>query len=462
MPILVSKIDGYGIRSAGEGTVPVATMNSTFTVHGGKPLTGEVQLSGAKNAATKLIIASLLTNDVCELENVPRIRDVEQTLNICEAIGCKYSWVDESTVEIDSRGISEYRIPLKYSGAMRSSVLFVAPILKRLGRADLQTVGGCNLGERPIDLHINGLKALGAEVLEEDHTYHFIADSLAGSIFELNYPSVGATEQLILAAVGAEGRTVIRNAAVEPEILNLVGFLQSIGAIINQNEYRTWVIDGVKEFHGSSYWVINDRIEAASFGCLAIATKGDIFVRGAEQENMFTFLNILRKAGGVFDIYRDGIRFRYVDELKPVIIETDVHPGFMTDWQPPLVTLLTQASGISIVHETVYENRFGYVCALLDMDAKIELHKTCLGRKKCRFRDGHFSHSAIIQGGTQLSARELTVPDLRAGFAYLMAALMADGESTINGIEYVKRGYSYISEKITEIGGVISDEAPVH
>ena len=438
--------------------MPVATMKSTFTVRGGKPLAGEVQLSGAKNAAIKLIIASLLSNDVCVLENVPRIRDVEQTLNICEAIGCKYNWVDDSTVEIDSRDISEYRIPMKYSGAMRSSVLFVAPILRRLGRADLQTVGGCNLGERPIDYHIRGLKALGVEVVEEDHTYHFIADNLAGSIFELDYPSVGSTEQLILAAVGAEGRTVIKNAAVEPEIQNLVGFLQSMGAIINPNEYRSWVIDGVKEFHGSSYWVINDRMEAASFGCLAIATKGDVFVRGAEQEYMITFLNMLRKAGGVFDIFRDGIRFRYEDELKPVILETDVHPGFMTDWQPPFVTLLTQASGISIIHETVYENRFGYVCALLDMDANIELHKTCLGRKKCRFRDGHFNHSAIIQGGTRLSARDLTIPDLRAGFAYLMAALMADGESTINGIEYVKRGYSYIDKKIAAIGGEISDE----
>ena len=432
-------------------------MSSYFEIDGGRPLTGEIEVSGAKNAATKMIIASLLSDDVCVLTNVPRIRDVEQTLNICEALGCEYRWIDESSVEIDSTNLSEHRIPLKYSGAMRSSVLFVAPMLKRLGKVDLQTVGGCNLGKRPIDFHIQGLKALSVQVLEEDHTFHFSVDKLTGSIFELDYPSVGATEQLILAAVGAEGRSVIRNAAIEPEIQNLVGFLQSIGAIINQTEYRTWVIDGVKSFHGSSYWVINDRMEAASFGCLAVATKGDIFVRGAEQEHMMTFLNMMRKAGGVFDIFRDGIRFKYVDELKPVILETDVHPGYMTDWQPPFVTLLTQASGISIIHETVYENRFGYVCALNEMDAKIELHKSCLGRKKCRFRDGHFDHSAIIQGGTRLSPRNLTVPDLRAGFAYLMAALMADGESTINGIEYVKRGYSYISDKIAEIGGMIAD-----
>ncbi|MBT3274659.1 MAG: UDP-N-acetylglucosamine 1-carboxyvinyltransferase [Spirochaetales bacterium] len=432
-------------------------MASYYEIVGGKPLIGEVRVSGAKNAATKLIIASLLANDVCVLENVPRIRDVEQTLNICEALGCRYSWVTDSAVEIDSRGLSEHRIPLKYSGAMRSSVLFVAPMLHRIGKADLQTVGGCNLGKRPIDYHINGLKTLGVTVLEEDNTFHFSVDQLIGSIFELDYPSVGATEQLILASVGAEGRTVIKNAAVEPEIQNLVGFLQSMGAIIYQDEFRTWIIDGVQEFHGCSYRVVNDRIEAASFACLAIATRGNVFVEGADQEHMITFLNMLRKAGGVFDIDSRGIRFRFEKELKPVILETDVHPGFMTDWQPPFVTMLTQVKGISIVHETVYENRFGYVNALLDMDANIQLHKSCLGRKQCRYRDNHFDHSAIIQGITELRAKETEIPDLRAGFAYLMAALLAQGTSKVCGIEYVKRGYSYIKEKLADLGASITE-----
>ncbi len=433
-----------------------------YEIEGGRPLNGEIEISGAKNAATKLIIASLLSDDVCVLSNVPRIRDVEQTLNICDALGCTYTWIDNSTVEIDSTGLSEYRIPLKYSGAMRSSVLFVAPMLKRLKKADLRTVGGCNLGVRPIDYHIEGLKRLNAEVVEEDHTFHFTADTLIGSIVELDYPSVGATEQLIMAAVAAEGRTVIRNAAIEPEIQNLVGFLQSMGAIIYQDEYRTWIIDGVSNFHGSSYWVINDRMEAASFACLAVATKGDVFVRGAEQEHMITFLNMLRKAGGVFEVDRSGIRFKFQDELKPVILETDVHPGFMTDWQPPFVTMLTQAEGISIVHETVYENRFGYVQALLDMDAKIQLHKSCLGRKRCRFRDNHFDHSAIVQGPADLKARDIEIPDLRAGFAYLMAALIANGTSRISGIEYVKRGYSSIQEKLAGVGGSILEISTSH
>jgi UDP-N-acetylglucosamine 1-carboxyvinyltransferase len=435
-------------------------IDSFYEIEGGRPLQGEIAISGAKNAATKLIIASLLSNDVCVLSNLPRIRDVEQTLNICEALGCSYKWIDDATVEIDSRGLSDHRIPLRYSGAMRSSVLFVAPLLQRLGKADLQTVGGCNLGMRPIDFHIQGLKHLQVEVVEEDDTFHFSVEKLIGSIVELDYPSVGATEQLIVASVGAEGRTVIKNAAVEPEIQNLVGFLQSMGAIIYQDEYRTWIIDGVQNFRGCSYRVVSDRIEAASFGCLAVATKGEIFVRGAYQEHMITYLNMLRKAGGVFEIDQAGILFKYQDDLKPVILETDVHPGFMTDWQPPFVTMLTQAEGISIVHETVYENRFGYVLALLEMDAKIQLHKSCLGRKKCRFRDSHFDHSAIVQGISTLKAGDVEVPDLRAGFAYLMAAFLAEGTSRISGIEYVKRGYSYIQEKLAAVGGSILEITP--
>ncbi len=432
--------------------------NSCFIIEGGAPLSGEVQVAGAKNAATKLIIASLLSNDVCRFHNVPRIRDVELTLNICEALGCVVEWIDHACVEIDSSGMNEHRIPFKYSGAMRTSVLFVAPLLQRFGSADLQTVGGCNLGKRPIDYHIDGLSNLGVEVEEEDHTYHFAATRLAGAKVELAYPSVGATEQLLLAAVGAKGRTVIENAAIEPEIQNLVGFLQSMGAIVYQDACRTWIVDGVDEFRGCSYTVINDRIEAASFAALAVATAGDVYVRGADQEHLITFLNMLRKAGGEFEIDAAGIRFHRKNGLKPVVIETDVHPGFMTDWQPPFALLLTQADGVSIVHETVYEHRFGYVEAIQRMGACIQLHTSCLGNKSCRFLNTHFDHSAIISGPSRLVARNVEIPDLRAGFAYVMAALLAEGTSTISGVENVKRGYSYFIEKIASIGGRIREE----
>lgn len=435
--------------------------SGSYIIDGGAPLQGEVAVSGAKNAATKLIIASLLSGDTCRLSNVPRVRDVELTLSICEAIGCDVSWVDESTVEIDSSAMNDYRIPLKYSGAMRSSVIFVAPLLYRLGNAELKTVGGCNLGKRPIDFHIEGLESLGVEVEEEDHTYHFRASRIKGTIFELAYPSVGTTEQLLLASVGASGRTVIKNAAIEPEIQNLVGFLQSMGAIVYQDECRTWIVDGVDEFRGCDYRVINDRIEAASFAALAVASAGEVYVRGADQEHMITFLNMLRKAGGQFDIDSEGIRFYRKNGLHPVIVETDVHPGFMTDWQPPFTLLLTQAEGVSIVHETVYEHRFGYVEAIQKLGANIQLHTTCLGNKQCRFLNSSFDHSAIISGPARLTGGEIEIPDLRAGFAYLMTALLAEGTSRVSGVENVKRGYSFIRHKLEAIGASITEEAPV-
>ena len=451
---LKSRTDGVDF-----GGNPLAGRDAArYDIDGGRPLSGEVVISGAKNAATKLIIASLISSDVCRIGNVPRIRDVELTLNICEALGCIVDWIDESSVEIDSRGMNDHRIPLKYSGAMRTSVLFVAPLLLRLGAADLRTVGGCNLGKRPIDYHIDGLERLGVQVTEEDHTYHFVAPGIRGTTVELEYPSVGATEQLLIASAGAHGRTVIRNAAIEPEIQNLVGFLQSMGAIVYQDECRTWIVDGVDEFRGSTYSVMNDRIEAASFGALAVASGGSIFVRGAQQEHLITFLNMLRKTGGEFDIDAVGIRFFRKNGIHPAILETDVHPGFMTDWQPPFSLLLTQADGVSIVHETVYEHRFGFVEAIQRMGASIQLHTSCLGNKQCRFLNSHFDHSAIISGPTKLAADDVEIPDLRAGFAYLMAALLADGTSRIRGIENVKRGYSFIREKIEAIGASIREE----
>ena len=443
------------------GGVMTLADSSFYAVDGGAPLHGEVTVSGAKNAATKLIIASLLSEDVCRLENVPRIRDVELTLNICEALGCVVEWADESTVLVDSRAMNDHRIPLKYSGAMRTSLLFVAPLLRRIGAADLQTVGGCSLGKRPIDFHIDGLRSLGVDVQEEDHTFHFTAAQIKGSIIELAYPSVGATEQMLIAAAGASGRTVIKNAAIEPEIHNLIGFLQSMGAIVYQDECRTWIIDGVDQFRGCTYRVMNDRIEAASFGALAVATGGDVFVRGADQEQLVTFLNMIRKAGADFEIDQSGIRFHRRNGIRPVILETDVHPGFMTDWQPSFSLLLTQADGVSIVHETVYEERFGYVDAIVGMGASVQLHSSCLGNKSCRYLHSHFDHSAIIAGPSRLSGADIEIPDLRAGFAYLMAALLAEGTSRVSGIENLKRGYSYVKEKIEAIGGSIREEIPI-
>lgn len=426
-----------------------------YRIKGGKKLKGEISLKGAKNVATKVIIASLLGEGKSILENVPQIGDVEITLEICEKLGAKYQWLEKNILEIDPSSLKDYKVPVEYSGKNRVPILFLGPLLYRFHKAEIPVVGGCQIGKRPIDFHINGYQSLGAEINYENNIYYANCDKLKGAIIELNYPSVGATENLLLGSVLAEGTTVIKNAAIEPEIEDLVLFLQSMGAIIYQDINRTWIIEGVKKLKGSRFKIMNDRIEAASFASLAIANKGDIFIRGADSRNLLTFLNWVRKVGADFESFKDGLRFFNSFKLKGVFLETDVHPGFMTDWQSPFSIVLTQAEGVSIIHETVYENRFGYTSALNEMGAKIYLFTECLGSKHCRFNKKDFPHSAIIIGPTPLKGKKLEVPDLRAGFSYLIASLIAEGESEIYGIEKIERGYENIVERLKNIGGEI-------
>ena len=247
----------------------------------------------------------------------------------------------------------------------------------------------------------------------------------------------------LLAAVLAEGKTELSGAAIEPEIMDLVSVLQKMGAIISVDVDRTFRIEGVKELKGYTHTSLTDRIEAASWASAALATHGDIFVKGATQPEMMTFLNVFRKIGGEFDITDKGIRFWHPGgDLKPVAIETDVHPGFMTDWQQPLVVALTQANGLSIVHETVYENRFGFTKPLVQMGATIQLYRECLGSLPCRFQQRNYKHSAVIFGPTPLTGRDIDVPDLRGGFSHLIAALAAKGPSNVQGISLIDRGYA--------------------
>ena len=435
-----------------------------YRVSGGRPLRGEISVAGAKNAAPKLIIASLLAPEASVLENVPRIGEVELTLRICDALGVHWRWLGPETLEIDPSTVAEWRIPADVSPENRCCVIFVAVLLHRLGRAQIATIGGDAIGRRPIDFHVDALRRLGTEIERSDGITRFHCRRLRGADMRLDYPSVGATEQVLLAAAGAAGRTVIRNAAIEPEIQNLVGFLRAMGAMIQQRRGRTWVVDGVAAFHGARYRVIDDRLEAASYAAAAVATGGDVFVRGAVAEHMSAFLSALRAAGGVCDIDAAGIRFRGPVTPRPLLVDTSPHPGFMTDWQPPLVVLLTQADGVSTLHETVYENRLGYVASLGEMGASIELHTRCLGVHPCRFGEGGCRHSALISGPTPLFACELEVPDLRAGFAYLLAALIADGESTLTQVGNIERGYQAVLAKIEALGGQIEEgfvEPPV-
>jgi UDP-N-acetylglucosamine 1-carboxyvinyltransferase len=427
---------------------------TTLRITGGVPLKGEVRIPGAKNAATKELVAALLTSEPVTLTNVPQIGDVDLTIEMLQGLGASVSR-EGGTATVNASGVNSPSVTASFSKKNRIPILLFGPLLSRFGKAEIPALGGCKIGQRPVDFHMSALRSMGAEI--DCSNGEYIAkiadgDRLKGAVIELPFPSVGATENVMLAAVLAKGTTVIKNAAIEPEIHDLAMLLQSMGAIIQPDVNRMWVIQGVESLHGATHRVIPDRIEAASFAVAAVLTKGDVTIMGAEQEHMLSLLNNLRRVGGEFEILENGIRAFRTGDIRSATIETDVHPGFMTDWQQPFLILLTQANGVSIVHETVYENRFGYTEALRKMGANIQIHTNCLGSKSCRFKHRNHPHSAVIVGPTPLKAADIEIPDLRAGFSYLIAALIADGTSTISGVEHVERGYERIIEKLKALG----------
>ncbi|MDD5438180.1 MAG: UDP-N-acetylglucosamine 1-carboxyvinyltransferase [Patescibacteria group bacterium] len=442
-------------------TAPVAVSDQiktrAYQVKGGRPLKGEVVLSGAKNAATKQLVAAILADEPVILHNIPMIGDVSATIEMLQGLGVGVT-VEGHTVTIDPRTLKTSQVSEALSRKNRIPILLMGPLIHRFGEASIPALGGCKIGPRPVDIHLAGLEKMGAEITEGEGYYKAKCKKLKAAMIELRFPSVMATETLILAAVKAKGTTVITNAAVEPEILDTAKLLQSMGAIINLETNRTWVIQGVEKLTGAEHSVIPDRIEAASFGIAAALTKGSIFVRHARQDDLLSFLNAIRRVGVPFKVESEGILFGCNDEYNPIVLETDTHPGFMTDWQQPFVMLLTQAKGVSIVHETIFEDRFGYTESLVKMGANIQLHSDCLGSKECRFKHQNFLHSCIISGPTPLKAAEICIPDLRAGFSYLLAALMADGESRVTGVELIERGYEDIINKLQKLGADIKTE----
>jgi UDP-N-acetylglucosamine 1-carboxyvinyltransferase len=432
-------------------------------INGTKALHGHVRASGAKNAITKLLVASLITDKRCVFYNVPNIGDVEITLAMCQAIGMKTSWDKEAGIlEVQTEELQTTYVPQRFSGSNRIPILMIGALLARSDQDIIvPTVGGDKIGERPVNFHIEALRQLGASVeyrcMKKEGAYFAYAPTgLKGTLITLPYPSVGATENSILAAVTARGTTVIKNAAVEPEVVELILFLQKLGSHIALEPDRTIRIQGTRHFQGAEHTIMTDRIEAASLGMAAIATKGSIFVEGAEHQHMICFLNKIREIGGGFSVKNNGIEFFWNGELQGGLhLETDVHPGFMTDWQQPFVVLLTQASGSSVIHETVYENRFGYTDALVDMGADISRFRQCLGGRQCRFNSHGFPHCIVVKGVTPLRGKKIDIPDLRAGFAYVLAALVADDISLISGLEFLDRGYENLTAKLASVGAQI-------
>ena len=427
-----------------------------IVIRGGKPLVGRIEVRGAKNLATKAMVASLLGDTPSILKDVPDISDVKVVRGLLEVHGVRITDPARGELILDPSNVESAHFAEidAHAGSSRIPILFCGPLLHKLGEAFIPDLGGCRIGDRPIDFHLDALRAMGAVVDKQLNGIHLTApDGLKGAKIELPYPSVGATEQVLLSSVLAEGTTELRNAAIEPEIMDLIAILQKMGAIITVEPSRTIFIEGVESLRGYTHRAINDRNEAASWASAALATNGDIFVEGAKQQELMTFLNVFRKVGGGFDIQEDGIRFyREREVLRPVVVETDVHPGFMTDWQQPLVVALTQADGQSIVHETVYENRFGFTDALNEMGADIVVHKEGLPGHDRRVARRPFEQAAVITGPTKLHAANVRVPDLRGGFSHLIAALTADGESHITNVGIISRGYEHFIPKLRKLG----------
>lgn len=425
-----------------------------YKIIGGKPLSGIVDAKGAKNAATKCMVASLLTPEKVVLENFPRSGETEITRELCEKIGSKLT-VEGSICKLETQKIEEHRV-LELSRKNRIPILALSPLLHRSGKAEVPLVGGDNLGARPVNFHLSALSKMGAKIEVKKGSYVAKVKRLHGATIELPYPSVGATENIILAGVLAAGKTIIKNAATEPEVIDLVKMLQKMGAIIELGTSRIITIEGVKTLKAAKHFILPDRNEVVSFASLAIATGGKILVRGAIQDHLITFLNTLRRMGAFYDVRHEGIIFYRGENLKGINIETDTHPGFMTDWQQPLAVLLTKAKGRSIIHETVYEDRFGYINDLNKMGAKIEITDKCVGAIPCRFRNKKYRHSAKIKGGARLKGTDIHITDIRAGIAHVIAALSAQGSSKITGIEHLDRGYEDLEKRLQSIGADIS------
>jgi len=443
--------------------------DDVLVVHGGTPLHGQIRVRGAKNLVSKAMVAALLGDEPSRLFDVPRIRDVEVVRGLLGVHGVKVTdGAEDGELILDPANVeraSTDEINV-HAGSSRIPILFCGPLLHRLGHAFIPDLGGCHIGPRPIDFHIQALREFGAVVDKTPEGMHLTAPAgLHGTKFELPYPSVGATEQVLLTAVLASGVTELRNAAVEPEIIDLICVLQKMGAIITVHTDRVIEIEGVPRLSGYTHRPIPDRIEAASWAAAALATGGEIEVLGAQQVDMMTFLNVFRSIGGEYKVTdtlppragspgtEGGIRFWHPGgELRAVALETDVHPGFMTDWQQPLVVALTQARGLSIVHETVYEQRLGYTEALNTMGATIQVYRDCLGGTPCRFGRRNFKHSAVIAGPSKLHAADLVIPDLRAGFSHLIAALAAEGTSRVYGVDLINRGYEDFESKLSALG----------
>ncbi|MDR0463081.1 MAG: UDP-N-acetylglucosamine 1-carboxyvinyltransferase [Pseudomonadales bacterium] len=439
-------------------------MSEKLIITGGQPLYGSVRVCGAKNASYKIMIASLLANSPSRLLNLPGIHDVMMTADIIRDLGGEVSDRGERMLHIDPRDIKNHVLPHKYGEASRSSTMFLPILLSKFGKATVPAPGGDKIGKRPLERHFEGLIALGAKVEAEGDNIKvkLPGGRFKGAHYRFAKNSHTGTETLLMAAVLADGLTVLENAAEEPEVDDLINYLNRMGARIRRRSFRTIEIHGVENLEGTTYKIMPDRNETISYACAAIATKGDVVIENARHEDLTAFLNKLTEINAGYEIGDYGVRFFYKGKLRPTDVTTQIHPGFMTDWQPLWATLISQADGESIIHETVMQNRFQYVDVLREMGAHIEVIKEPQVQNPedvYNFNLGDRSKDDIraikIFGPTKFHGGEFTIHDLRAGATTILAALSGKGKTILHNLEQLDRGYEKFDEKLISLGAKI-------
>ncbi len=410
-----------------------------ITIEGNNLLSGEIKISGAKNSAVALIPAAVLAKEKSVIYNVPEIRDIEYLIKIMELLNCEVKY-EKNTLYIDSSNLKNKPIPEELSVQMRASYYFMGALLAKFGKVEMSFPGGCNIGARPIDIHIKGFEQLGAKVEIIKNRYIITAEKLIGKKIYFDFPSVGATINIMLAAIGAEGTTIIENAAMEPEIVNVASFLINMGVKIRGAGTKKIEIEGKKQLENAVCEVFSDRIECGTYIIIGSLLGKDLVIKGVIKEHLEAFLIKIREVGAKYNIDGDTLTISKVDVLKPTNIKTLVFPGFPTDLQQPFTTLLTQANGKSIVEETIYENRFKNTYDLNRMGAITNIISL---------------NKLEIKGPRKLKGTNVIATDLRGGASLLIAALIAEGKTEIENSDVILRGYSDVIKKLENVGARI-------
>lgn len=408
-----------------------------YIIEGGEPLKGEVTISGAKNAALGIIAGAVLADEDVLVDNIPDVNDINVMLEVMSDIGAKITRLDQHRVVINGSGINTLEIDNEFMGRIRASYYLIGALLGKYNTACVPLPGGCVIGARPINLHIKGFRAMGAKVEIESGKLHAKAERLRGAHIFFDQVTVGGTINLMLAAVLAEGRTIIENAAREPHIVDVANFLNSMGALIRGAGTDTIRIQGVQRLHGTEYSIIPDQIEAGTFMCMASSTRGNVLIKNVIPKHLDSITAKLLEMGNEVREFDEAVQVIGTRVQRHTDVKTLPYPGFPTDMQPQITTALCLSEGISIVTESIFENRFKYVDELIKMGASIRVEGSV----------------AVICGVKRLTGASISAPDLRAGAALVMAALCAEGRSAIDGIGYIKRGYEDFDKKITALGG---------